>query len=185
MEDSILDYLATKGEISVEQLYEGLQGGNLSPTERQITDLVLRLAAEGKVDLKAAKSSETLVRFLWKWELNLCFYVSAVASFGAILAIYLVPSEFPIVVVRWVFGAVFILFIPGFAAVEALFGIRDLDSVERVALSFGLSLALATLVGAILNYTPWGMTLTPIVISLTLTTMALNVIALLRKHALT
>jgi len=37
------------------------------------------------------------------------------------VAIYAVPSEFPFVALRWVLGSVFVLFIPGYVTVEALF----------------------------------------------------------------
>jgi uncharacterized membrane protein len=40
--------------------------------------------------------------------------------------------------------------------------------VERVALSLGLSLAVVPLIGLVLNYTPWGIRLTPILVSLAL-----------------
>jgi uncharacterized membrane protein len=43
---------------------------------------------------------------------------------------------------------------------------ENLDTIERVALSLGMSLALTPIVGLILNYTPWGITLTPITLSL-------------------
>ncbi|MHB8987039.1 MAG: DUF1616 domain-containing protein [Eubacteriales bacterium] len=43
---------------------------------------------------------------------------------------------------------------------------RRRDGIERVALSFGLSIAVVPLVGLILNYTPWGIRLAPILASL-------------------
>ena len=99
------------------------------------------------------------------------------------LVIYAVPSEFPYEVLRWVLGSVFVLFIPGYVTVEALFPkSRELDSIERFALSIGLSLALVPLVGLLLNYTPWGIRLTPIVVSLTVLTIGLAMIALAREY---
>jgi uncharacterized membrane protein len=65
-----------------------------------------------------------------------------------------------------------ILFIPGYLVVFALFPSKKtekgIDDVERIALSFGLSVAIVPLIGLILNYTIWGIKLLPIVFSLEL-----------------
>ncbi|HPC28222.1 MAG TPA: DUF1616 domain-containing protein, partial [Candidatus Methanomethylicus sp.] len=49
------------------------------------------------------------------------------------------------------------------------------------ALSIGLSLALVPLTGLVLNYTPWGIRLDPIVVSLSLLTVGLALGAAVRK----
>ena len=70
---------------------------------------------------------------------------------------------------RVALGLPFVLFFPGYTLVSALYPRRDdLDGINRLALSLGLSLAVVPLVGLILNYTPWGIRLAPIVVSLTL-----------------
>ncbi|MFX1577942.1 MAG: DUF1616 domain-containing protein, partial [Promethearchaeota archaeon] len=54
------------------------------------------------------------------------------------------------------------VFVPGFAFIRALFPFeRFIDRWERLALSCGLSIALAVLVAFGLNFTPWGITLVP------------------------
>ena len=69
--------------------------------------------------------------------------------------------------VRIALGLIFVLFIPGYTLTAALFPKRDsLDAVQRVALSFGLSIAVVPLIGLILNYTPWGISVNPILTSL-------------------
>lgn len=70
-------------------------------------------------------------------------------------------------VLRIVFGLPFVLFLPGYSLVSALWAKKsELDGLERVALSLGLSIAIVPLVGLGLNYTPWGITLISIVISM-------------------
>lgn len=62
-----------------------------------------------------------------------------------------------------------VLFFPGYALLLALFPRRGiLYGTMRVALSFGLSIAIVPLIGLALNYTPWGIKLYPILISITL-----------------
>jgi uncharacterized membrane protein len=72
--------------------------------------------------------------------------------------------------VRTLLGLPFILFIPGYVLVFALFPAkktdRGIDTLERLALSFGLSIAVVPLIGLALNYTPWGIRLQPILFSI-------------------
>ena len=55
-------------------------------------------------------------------------------------------------VLYMVFGLVFVLFIPGFAWSFAFFKKEEIDVIERIALSFGLSIALVSLSVFYLNY---------------------------------
>src|SRR3989304_2036405 len=74
---------------------------------------------------------------------------------------------------RIVFGLPFVLFLPGYALIAALFPRKDdLDGIERIALSFGLSIAVVPLIGLALNYTPFGIRLVPIAIALSVFTVA-------------
>lgn len=86
---------------------------------------------------------------------------------------------------RVLFGIPVLLFIPGYALIAALFpGARDLDLIERVALSFGLSIAVVPLTGLALNYTPWGIRLDPLIASLTILTVCLCIAAQYRRALL-
>jgi len=114
---------------------------------------------------------------LWFWGA-----ISALAV--TFLSIYLLPASTPFVYVRYLFGGTAVLFLPGYALVEALYPKKeDLDTLERLALSIGLSLALVPLVGLLLNYTPWGIRLDPIIISLASLDIALVLIGAYRKES--
>ena len=112
---------------------------------------------------------------LWFWALTL--FMILIGS-----AIYLLPQIPPYVYFRYVVGSLFVLYLPGFALIEALYPKReDLEPLERLALSIGLSLALVPLVGLVLNYTPWGIRLDPIFVALAFLTIALGTVAVARK----
>lgn len=84
---------------------------------------------------------------------------------------------------RIVLGLPFLLFFPGYTLVAALFPKKDsLGGVERVALSFGLSIAVVPLIGLILNFTPWGIRLYPILISTTVFIIATSGVAYYRRE---
>ncbi len=96
-----------------------------------------------------------------------------------ILAIYALPGD----VLRIILGLPFILFIPGYVTVLALFPDKeDLESIERIALSFGLSIAIAPLIGFGLNYTPWGIRLEPILVCLSAYNVGVGLVGLYRRQ---
>ncbi|WP_292521983.1 DUF1616 domain-containing protein [Methanoculleus sp.] len=107
----------------------------------------------------------------------------AVITAATLLAVYVpVLNASPL---RILLGVAMVLFIPGYALIAALFPAKgDLDGIERVALSFGLSIAVVPLIGLGLNYTPWGIRLDPILASLTLFTLAMTGIAWYRRLTL-
>jgi uncharacterized membrane protein len=83
-----------------------------------------------------------------------------------------------------------VLFLPGYAFIKMLFPQKvpiptssaELDTIERIALSIGMSLALTPIVGLILNYTPWGIRLTPITLSLLAMTAIFATAGIIREH---
>jgi uncharacterized membrane protein len=82
-------------------------------------------------------------------------------------------------------GLIFALFFPGYTLVAALFPRRgDLDGVQRLALSFGLSIAVVPLIGLILNYTPWGIRFYPVMISVMVFIMLMAGVAWYRRRRL-
>jgi len=186
LDELALAYLRKNGSADVKQLYDALKVSRRSLTEVEATDLVWRLVDRGEADVEdippATKSVREYLRF---WERNLPLYLSLTVSLGTLLVVYALPDDFPLVVFRWVLGSVFVLFIPGYVAVEALFPKgRELDGIERLALSVGLSLAMVPLVGLLLNYTPWGIRLDPIMASLTILTIGLALVAFARRFKL-
>jgi len=88
----------------------------------------------------------------------------------------------PLKTLRIILGLPFILFFPGYTLIYALFPKKtQLDIIERIALSFGLSIAVVPLIGLILNYTPWGIRLYPILISLTGFIIIMSAISWVRR----
>lgn len=69
---------------------------------------------------------------------------------------------------RIILGLPVVLFIPGYILLAALFPDRDsLSGIERITFSLGLSVAFSIIMGVILNFTPWGINLFPILTSAT------------------
>lgn len=103
---------------------------------------------------------------------------------------------------RIALGLPFVLFFPGYALIAALFpeagtgpsrdGAEEttalddggIDGIERVALSFGLSIAVTPLIGLVLNFTPWGIRLVPILVGVGGFTLVAAGVASERRRAL-
>lgn len=104
-----------------------------------------------------------------------------ILSIVLIITIVFIPDSPP----RIAIGLPFVLFFPGYTLICALFpGKKDLDGIERLALSIGLSLAVVPLIGLALNYTPFGIRLYPIVVSLFLFTLLMSILSTYRRDKL-
>lgn len=87
--------------------------------------------------------------------------------------------------VRLAVSLPFVLFFPGYTLTAALFPRKgSLHSVARLALSFGLSLAVVSLTGLALNTTPWGIRLHTTLASLLLLIVATAAIGWRRRRRL-
>jgi len=96
-----------------------------------------------------------------------------------------VIAFFPSTIARIILGLPFLLFFPGYTLMAALFPKKEsLGGVERVALSFGLSIAVVPLIGLVLNFTSWGIRLEPILISLAVFIIATSGVAWYRREKL-
>jgi uncharacterized membrane protein len=86
--------------------------------------------------------------------------------------------------IRIILGLPFLFFIPGYTLVFALFPTKKekigIDSIERIALSFGFSIAIVSLLGLILNFTPWQIRLEPILLLLFFFVLSVGSVAFYR-----
>ena len=97
------------------------------------------------------------------------------------VVIILLPSD----VLRIIMGLPFLLFFPGYTMITALFPSKeDLNGIERVAFSFGLSIVVVPLLGLALNYMPYGIRLFPVLITISLFILVMSIIAWLRRRRL-
>jgi len=87
--------------------------------------------------------------------------------------------------VRIIFGIFFVLVFPGYTLLAALFPRKNmLDSLMRLALTLGISLALVIILLLILNFTPWGIRLDSSLIVLCVFTWITAGIAWLQRRRL-
>ena len=140
-------------------------------------------AREGGLKLVDPDPPITLVSYVFRLDYTLWFWVSVILVVLTLGFVY-VTEYLPILTpVRYVLGSIYVLFLPGYSLVEALYPREgDLTPLERVALSIGLSLAVTPLIGLILNYTPWGIRLPAIITSTTILIITMLTTSLHRKY---
>jgi len=171
---------------TVRDLFKIVRERKPTLSEEEFIQSIRELKDSGTLELELPPPKvDSYLAYLAVSSENTWFYLVVSAALATILAIYILPSTYPIVIFRWILGSIFVLFLPGYVTVQALFsGRRELDDIERFALSVGLSLAVTPLMGLLLNYTPWGIRLDPIVLTLSIFTLAMATIGTLRKYSL-
>src|SRR3972149_3828779 len=140
--------------------------------------------SEGGIELKQTSYNlESALDYLFTITISGWFWATMILAVSAILSVAFVPDAFPVNVIRWVLGSVFVLYLPGYTLIQFLFSEKkELDSLERFALSVGLSLAGGPLIRLLLNYLPWGIRLAPITVSLSLFVVSFAILAAARKY---
>lgn len=113
-------------------------------------------------------------RALWFWVSNIFILAS--------LMVVLVPIKI-LTYLRYILGSIFVLFISGYNLIEALYPREnDLEAITRLTLSIVSSIAMITITGFILNYTPFAIRLEPIMITMAFLTWGLAIFAISRKY---
>lgn len=147
-------------------------------------------------------------RFFPRWARELPADLAAVVLLVVVMVtVALVPvvRETP---VRVALSLPFVLFLPGYAFISVLFPAAtpaeeeqeavettgqdkvstiqrwgSIDTMERVALSFGTSIAIVPLIGLVLNFTPWGLQLLPVLVCVGGVTVLMSFVGAWRRDA--
>ncbi|WP_292389070.1 DUF1616 domain-containing protein [Methanosarcina sp. UBA5] len=108
-----------------------------------------------------------------------------VAGFVLITNIFILVPVLSDSFLRTYLGIILVLFLPGYALTGALFPAKkDLEGAERAAISFGLSIAIAPLLGLGLNYSTWGIREIPLLTEFSVFTLLMCAIAYYRRRLL-
>ena len=100
-----------------------------------------------------------------------------------LLASYTIPSDSPLAFVRYIFGFVFVSFMPGYCLLRLLFSKdKEVDIIEGIVLSIALSFSIAGVVGLFLGLTSIGLNFTSVTASLALVVLFLALLAFKRAN---
>jgi hypothetical protein len=188
---TIIQLTKNKKPKDLQQLVNLVKEKTVIP-ETKIIKHIIRLQRQGKITLKPLPTPppQKLSIYLKTKEAYWYWITLILAATTTIITFTIPENAYPIVYIRYLLGTVFVVWLPGYSFIKALFpteppfktSAKGLDSIERLALSIGTSLALVPIIGLLLNYTPWGIRLTPIVLSLLVLTTIFATVGIIREH---
>jgi hypothetical protein len=172
---TILEAINEKKPQSIKQLVVMLRE-SFGFAEEEIIKSVTRLQAEGIIKLEnQAMQPKTFATYLktgeaiWYWAIMITGLLTVATVFT------ISENMYPWIYARNVVGVVFVLFMPGYSFVKAFFPTkvfaktsrsRSLEIIIRFALSICMSIALVSIVGLLLYFSPWSLDLTTAFFSL-------------------
>ena len=183
LDELLIKFVREQKPETVEQLAEMIQEQHHFNKE-EIMEHVSLLQSEGKLSLKETKKAfpSSFPSFILS-DRSAWFWIIAVLAFSTSVVVAAIPENaFPFVYARYILGLLYVLFLPGYCFIRAFFMQRELEYLEQIVFSLGLSILFVFLTGLLLNYSPWGITLAPIVLSLLTLTLVFSIIALFREY---
>ncbi|EMR73345.1 Protein of unknown function (DUF1616) [Thaumarchaeota archaeon SCGC AB-539-E09] len=181
--EKILKLVKVSAPETVETLIEDAYT-KLNISKDVVLKHIVELQNEGKLNI--ISPLELIPTSLGKYLYSIhavWFWIIVMLSAATTISIFTIPETvYPYIYFRYILGMFFVLFLPGYSLIKTLFPTREIDNIERTALSIGMSLAMVPLICLLLNYTPWGIRLTPITVSLLALTLTLSVVGILREH---
>ncbi|MDR1992698.1 MAG: DUF1616 domain-containing protein [Nitrososphaerota archaeon] len=191
LKDYITHIAKSKTPATTDELIQLVQKKYLLSQE-ELADIICQIETEHKTSLtKTPKTQLIAKKTYFPLKNTIWFWLTIGITITATVAVFIIPKDvYPLVYLRQGVGLIFVMLLPGYAFIKVLYpkklpivtSTENLDTIERITLSIGLSIALVTIVGIILNYTPWGLSLTSIALSLFIFTVLLALIGAFREY---
>ncbi len=191
IKDLIIETVKEQKPQTTSQLIRLIQKATNLP-ENEIINLLNQLQAEDKIHFndKQEPALKSIGTYLFTLE-SAWYWITIAIAIATVITVFTIPPDsYPLAYLRNLLGVIFVLFLPGYAFTKAFFptkvpiktSSKSFDNIERLVLSIGLSIALTPMVGLILYYTPAGIGLTPITLSLLTLTAVLATAAEAREY---
>jgi hypothetical protein len=190
VEETIIHVIKEDNPETVQQLITLLKD-RLQLTESEITERVAQLQLSGRIELKTHDLSsigpQSLQVYL-RTKAASWYFIMIVLTLASAIAIFGIQDKMPESIIRYALGFVYVLGLPGYSLVRALFPggsssqetVR-IDGIMRFSLSVVFSIAIVSMVGLALDYT-WAVTLSSLVLSLSSLTILLATVAIVREN---
>ena len=188
----VLDTVSKSKPTTTDELVRLIQQKTSLP-EKEILTILRQLEEENKIHFtkKIAPDTKTFGPYLFSLK-SLWLWLSIIIAIATAVVVFAVPeNNYPLMYIRQILGSIFVLFLPGFVCLKTLYPSKvpvatsseNLDTIERIALSIGLSIALTAVLGLILNYSPfWGIRLMPVTLSLLALTLIFATSGIIREY---
>jgi hypothetical protein len=180
----ILELVKTSSFNNLEELIEIIEM-KLNISNELALKYIIELQNQGKIKLSYPLHVIPKNIYAYLFSIHaIWFWIILALSISTTISIIFIPERaFPYVYLRYILGSLFLAYLPGFSLIKTLFPTNELEKIERMALSVVMSIVIIALIGLILNYTPWGIGITSILISLFIFTVGLSITGLIREHS--
>lgn len=188
---AILEIVEREKPNNVSQLI-GLLIEQIKISKAQALDMIIDLENRGKIKLATQSLPPSFkVGLYLKGSETRWFWATMIFGILTLFVVFLIPSSLqPWIYIRYVLAGIFVLFLPGYTFVRALFPVkptiegleRSLGRIERFALSAGFSLTIVPLFGLLLNYVIGSVSLVSIFVGLLLFSAVFASVALVREY---
>ena len=137
---------------------------------------------------KLGLQSPTLTTYL-KSSAAIWYWATIIVGGLAVAFVFIISeNDFPWIYIRNVLGIFFVFFLPGYAFLKVIStnneqsktSKENLENIELIVLSIGMSIALVSIMGLLLYYSPWGLDLYSIVFFLFGFSLVFSTIAIIR-----
>ena len=179
----ILEIVETKQPKNVRELVQLVQE-QVDASLEDIASEVKDLQQKGLIVLEEPTTRPHRFSDFLSSTKSLWFWVTICLIFFAFISILFFPETgTPLSYLRYAFGFILAVFLPGYCLTETLFPRKNaMDEIERFTFSVGLSFAVTALVGLFLSFTPFGLTLSTALLTLGSIVIFLAIVALNRKY---
>jgi hypothetical protein len=183
LEEKILELVESKHPSTSSELVE-LMSTELNISKKDSINLLLILEDKGKIFFrdKNSKIPSPFISYLlsphifWYWKIIIISIVTIFTSLGFL------KENLIFNYARYIFGSIYLMYLPGYCIFKNLYIYEDIDKIKESVLSIGISVSVVSIIGIILNYTPWGISIEPILILNTILILFLSTIALKREY---
>lgn len=157
----------------------------LHSNNRDVVSAIRALVKSGEITLVEKEPSHSLCSYSFRHYSN-WFWLALIATLVSVGLVFATSGL--ALDLRYFFGTLLLLFLPGYSIVEVLFSRHNETRtdqgfvVTKIGLSIGLSLVLVASVALVLNYTTLGITPVSLAFSLFMITIFCLILALVRRY---
>ena len=159
--DKILDMLE-KDKINGRDLVNKILSKYDTP-EKDVINLIIDMEDEEKIVFKETDVSppNNISEYMsslyayWYWVIN---FISLLSM------LILLQQNYDLTYIKYVLGSIFSMFLPGYCLSKIIFLNEKIGAVKTIAFSIGVSISMISLIGVLINYSPFGLFQLPLTI---------------------
>jgi uncharacterized membrane protein len=182
LDELAIDCLRRTGPINARELFAKLRDIRPGLQQQDFVNLIDRLKMKEVVITDDFANFGSFLSYLQQWELSIWFYLSSGLAVLILALFYVENATFPLILMRWIGGSIFLTILPGFTLFQTLFPDESKHNIlTRLALSVGLSLAVDSFIGLLLALST-GLTTISVIFSVAAFVISIGAIGLYRQY---